>query len=98
MGQLLNYVVYVLFALQLDSSSEGIRLFRYCFGVSYHSYLSTLQQLSPIRDSVTIFIVSYQWDEEPFFYGSHNTGYSYMMHEGPLSHGSHNTGFSYQWD
>ncbi len=55
------------------------------FGVSYHSYLSTLQQLFPIRDSVTIFIVSYQWDKEPSCCGSHNTGYSYELYEGLLS-------------
>ena len=59
MGQLLNYIVYVSLALQLDSSSEGIRLFMCCFGVRYHSYLSAQPQHFPIRDTVTIFTVSY---------------------------------------
>ncbi len=53
------------------------------FGVSYHSYLSTTA--FPIRDSITIFIVSYQWDKEPSCYGSHNTGHSYSLHEGLLT-------------
>ena len=55
------------------------------FGVSYHSYLSTQPQHFPIRDSVSTFTVSYQWDEEPSCCGSHNTGYSYELYEGLLS-------------
>jgi hypothetical protein len=67
------------------------------FEVSYHSYLSIYPQHSPIRDSVTIFIVSYQWDEDPFCYGSHNTGFSYKLCKGLPCNGSHYTGFRYQW-
>ena len=77
--------VCIIFVLQPDSSSEVIQLIKCWFWGQLPQLPFDITTAFPIRDSVTIFLVSYQWDKDPSCYGSHNTGYSYELYEGLLT-------------